>query len=70
MSEPGENREAFVTRCLDRANEKTEELADRLESTFRRRIDQIRERAEKDIREREERDAEFVKHAGDRELVG
>lgn len=58
VSEPGESREAFVARCLDRAREKTEDLADRLESTFRRRIDQIRERAEKDIREREERDDE------------
>jgi hypothetical protein len=55
VSEPGENREMFVARCLERAREKTSELADRLESTFRRRIDQIRERAERDIREREER---------------
>ncbi|MGK2857731.1 MAG: GHMP family kinase ATP-binding protein [Thermoanaerobaculia bacterium] len=55
-SEPGESREAFIARCLELADEKTENLADRLESTFRRRIDQIRERAEKDIREREERD--------------
>jgi D-glycero-alpha-D-manno-heptose-7-phosphate kinase len=65
-SEPGESREAFVGRCLERAEEKTEQLADRLESTFRRRIDQIRERAEKDIREREERnDASGVDSPGD-----
>jgi hypothetical protein len=55
VSEPGENREMFVARCLERAAEKTGDVADRLESTFRRRIDQIRERTERDIRERDER---------------
>ena len=38
------------------AHGENRDLTDRLESTFRRRIDQIRERAENDIREREERD--------------
>lgn len=66
VSEAGENREMFVARCLERASEKTSELADRLESTFRRRIDQIRERTERDIREREERnEASGVDSQGD-----
>jgi D-glycero-alpha-D-manno-heptose-7-phosphate kinase len=66
VSEAGENREMFVARCLERASEKTAELTDRLESTFRRRLDQIRERTERDIREREERnEASGVDSQGD-----
>lgn len=66
VSEAGENRELFVSRCLERAAEKTSDLADRLESTFRRRIDQIRERTERDIRERDERnEASGVDSVGD-----
>jgi len=57
-SEPEESPAAFLLRCTDLANEMIEERAENLEATFRRRIDQIRERSEKDQRESEARDAE------------
>ncbi|HJT16688.1 MAG TPA: hypothetical protein VJ853_04845, partial [Thermoanaerobaculia bacterium] len=41
-SEPHETREAFVARCIAEANRRLEEETDRLESTFRRRIDQVK----------------------------
>lgn len=57
-SEPDETPAAFLIRCADRASEEIEDRAENLERTFRRRIDQIRERSEKDLRESEARDAE------------
>lgn len=50
-SEPAETREAFLERCLEEANRQVEEQQERLESTFRRRIDQLREKSEREQRE-------------------
>ncbi|HEX8407774.1 MAG TPA: hypothetical protein VF883_02845 [Thermoanaerobaculia bacterium] len=50
-SEPTETREAFIERCLEEANRQLEDEQERLESTFRRRIDQLRERSEREQRE-------------------
>lgn len=50
-SEPAETREAFIERCLEEANRELEDEQERLESTFRRRIDQLRERADREQRE-------------------
>ncbi len=52
-SEPHETREAFLARCTEEANRRLETEAERLESTFRRRIDQVKERAEREGRELE-----------------
>ena len=49
-SEPSETREAFVARCMEEANRQLEDQQERLESTFRRRIDQLRERSEREQR--------------------
>jgi D-glycero-alpha-D-manno-heptose-7-phosphate kinase len=53
-SEPAETREAFIARCMEEANRQIEDQQERLESTFRRRIDQLRERAEREQRELED----------------
>ncbi|MBV9495891.1 MAG: hypothetical protein JOZ54_16705 [Acidobacteria bacterium] len=50
-SEPHETREAFLGRCLEEANRQLEDQQERLESTFRRRIDQLKERSEREQRE-------------------
>lgn len=50
-SDPAETREAFIERCLEEANRHLEDQQERLESTFRRRIDQLRERADREQRE-------------------
>ena len=50
-SEPHEDREAFIARCAEHAKRSIEDEAERLESTFRRRIDQVKERSERDQRE-------------------
>jgi D-glycero-alpha-D-manno-heptose-7-phosphate kinase len=50
-SEPAETRQAFVDRCMEIANRNIEDRQERLESTFRRRIDQLRERSEREERE-------------------
>jgi D-glycero-alpha-D-manno-heptose-7-phosphate kinase len=50
-SEPAETREAFIDRCMEEANRQLEDEQERLESTFRRRIDQLRERSEREQRE-------------------
>ena len=52
-SEPGESRQHFLDRCRETAMSAVENQSDRLESTFRRRIDQMRERSERDQRERD-----------------
>lgn len=52
-SQPNETREAFVGRCNEEANRRLADEAERLESTFRRRIDQLRERSEREDRKRE-----------------
>lgn len=52
-SEPQESHVAFLDRCMDEAKRRIEEKAARLESTFRRRIDQVKERSEREQRELE-----------------
>jgi D-glycero-alpha-D-manno-heptose-7-phosphate kinase len=47
----GESRQAFVTRCNDEAKRRIGGEQERLESTFRRRIDQVKELSERDQRE-------------------
>jgi D-glycero-alpha-D-manno-heptose-7-phosphate kinase len=49
-SEVSETRDAFIERCLETANRQLEDEQERLESTFRRRIDQLRERSEREQR--------------------
>lgn len=55
-SESHESRDAFQQRCLEEANRRLEDEAERLESTFRRRIDQVKERSERERRELESKD--------------
>ena len=50
-SEAGETRQSFLERCLEEANRRVGDAQERLESTFRRRIDQLRERSEREQRE-------------------
>ena len=50
-SQPRETRTAFVDRCSEETNRRLEQEAERLESTFRRRIDQIKERSDREERE-------------------
>jgi len=50
-SELNESREAFLARCMEEATHRLEDEQERLESTFRRRIDQLRERSEREQRE-------------------
>jgi D-glycero-alpha-D-manno-heptose-7-phosphate kinase len=56
FSEPAEPRNAFIERCLEAANRELEDEQERLESTFRRRIDQLRERSEREQREIDDSD--------------
>jgi D-glycero-alpha-D-manno-heptose-7-phosphate kinase len=52
-SQPHESHETFVQRCLEEANHRLADETERLESTFRRRIDQLKERSEREQREEE-----------------
>lgn len=52
-SEPDETRDDFLARCLEEADRRLETETDRLESTYRRRIDQIKQRSERDQRDRD-----------------
>jgi len=54
-SQANESRDAFLERCLESANRMLEEQSERLESTFRRRIDQLREKSEREQREHEDK---------------
>ena len=49
-SEPSETRQGFLERCIEVAHRQIEDQQERLESTFRRRIDQLRERSEREQR--------------------
>lgn len=51
--QPGESREEFLSRCRELALRTIEDESHRLESTYRRRIDQMKERSQRDQRERE-----------------
>jgi hypothetical protein len=55
-SQPGESREAFAERCREEAERRIEDETERLEGTFRRRIDQVKERSERDSRAESEDD--------------
>jgi hypothetical protein len=55
-SQPNESREAFRDRCLEEAKRKLSDETERLESTFRRRIDQLREKSEREQREIDAKD--------------
>jgi D-glycero-alpha-D-manno-heptose-7-phosphate kinase len=52
-STPGESRETFAEHCREEAERRIEDETERLEGTFRRRIDQVKERSERDSREEE-----------------
>ncbi|HUJ13714.1 MAG TPA: hypothetical protein VL284_07970 [Thermoanaerobaculia bacterium] len=52
-SEANESRESFIARCMEEATRRLEDETERLESTFRRRIDQVKEKSERDKRELE-----------------
>ena len=56
-SQPGESREAFAARCREEAERRIEDETERLEGTFRRRIDQVKERSERDSRETDSEEA-------------
>ncbi len=58
FSEAGETRQAFLDRCQEEANRRVGDAQERLESTFRRRIDQLRERSEREQRELDDRTQE------------
>jgi D-glycero-alpha-D-manno-heptose-7-phosphate kinase len=55
-SEPAETRQSFIERCMEEANRQVEDQQERLESTFRRRFDQLRERSEREQRVLEDDD--------------
>jgi D-glycero-alpha-D-manno-heptose-7-phosphate kinase len=55
-SDPDEPRAAFLDRCAEEATRRLDDESERLESTFRRRIDQVKERSERDTREIEKDD--------------
>jgi len=57
-SEPGETRAQFLTRCQEEAKRRLGNEQERLESTFRRRIDQLRERSDRERREREDEEGD------------
>ncbi|HUP45081.1 MAG TPA: hypothetical protein VM779_06170 [Thermoanaerobaculia bacterium] len=55
-SEPNESRDSFLARCMEEAKRRLEADAERLEATFRRRMDQLREKSEREDRAFENRD--------------
>lgn len=65
-SEPAETKAQFLERCMDEAKRRLGAERERLESTFRRRIDQLRERSDRERRERE--DEEGPRHDAGKEM--
>ncbi|HEX9983499.1 MAG TPA: hypothetical protein VGF69_09550 [Thermoanaerobaculia bacterium] len=57
-SEPNEPRDSFLQRCLEEANRQLDDESERLEGTFRRRIDQLREKSEREQREIDSKEEE------------
>lgn len=51
FSSPGETREEFIRRCLEQAERGLEGESARLEKTYRRRIDQLREKSDRERRD-------------------
>jgi D-glycero-alpha-D-manno-heptose-7-phosphate kinase len=58
-SEPGESRGDFEQRCREEGTRGIEDDLEHLERTFRRRIDQMRERVEREDREMQEGEPEM-----------
>jgi len=56
FSDPGESRESFLERCVEEGKRRLSTSSEKLESTFRRRIDQLRERSEREDRGREQQE--------------
>jgi D-glycero-alpha-D-manno-heptose-7-phosphate kinase len=50
-SEIGESKSAFIQRCMEAGEREIDSDTERMESTFRRRLDQLKERSERDQRE-------------------
>ena len=63
-SQPNETRQAFAARCTEETQRQLSQHAERLESTFRRRIDQLRERSEREERDRDSSDDSPHEKAG------
>jgi D-glycero-alpha-D-manno-heptose-7-phosphate kinase len=63
-SQQGESRQAFLARCNDEAKRRIGDEQERLEGTFRRRIDQVRERSERDQREIDNDDTQPMQQRG------
>ena len=63
-SQQGESRQAFLARCNDEAKRRIENEQERLEGTFRRRIDQVKERSERDQREIDNDDTQPMAERG------
>ncbi|HEV7425173.1 MAG TPA: hypothetical protein VGQ46_02310 [Thermoanaerobaculia bacterium] len=63
-SQQGESRNDFLTRCNEEAKRRIEHEQERLEGTFRRRIDQVRERSERDTREIDNDDTQPMEQRG------
>jgi D-glycero-alpha-D-manno-heptose-7-phosphate kinase len=61
----GESRRDFLTRCSEEAKRRIGDEQERLESTFRRRIDQVKERSERDQREIDNDDTQPMERGQD-----
>jgi hypothetical protein len=55
-SNANEPRESFLERCFEEARRQLNDQSERLEGTFRRRIDQLKQRAEREDREAQDGD--------------
>jgi hypothetical protein len=59
-SEPNETRDAFLQRCLEEATRRLNDEAERLEGTFRRRIDQLKQKSEREQRASDDQDENSI----------
>src|SRR3954451_18114249 len=64
-SQQGESRKDFLTRCNEEAKRRIENEQERLEGTFRRRMDQVKERSERDTRELDNDDTQPMERKQD-----
>ena len=64
-SQQGESRKDFLTRCNEEAKRRIENEQERLEGSFRRRIDQVKERSERDTRELDNDDTQPMERKQD-----
>jgi len=60
FSTPDETRQAFLERCHEAARRMLDDEAERLESTFRRRIDQVKERSDREARDSDDDTADTL----------